>query len=334
MDTLMLTKHFLRYTSLGAVVYVSFRFFPYSKLTSQQAMVLVALVLIVYFVIEYLCGSFNNLNTNVKITEKNDDAKIKDMLENFSDCSCSAPPKVEMFTTDAGITQPVQNQTQFVNELNNIITQREKLTNPLTLPPTPNLSSTNIPVPPAPPVVYTQLTAPPQPKQSTELDQLKQRVHDLENLLTRQSPTTGSTPNLDPFDNAGYRYSTKQNRLTEVDESIPPELRRIGKDSDMSREKDGVATSDMVYTDYNHLPVADGYQSHAYEYGDWYLPPEKWYPQPPNPPVCVTEKKCPVCPVYTTGAPVDVKEWFNSSRITPPDIINTDYIKQKLNSGR
>lgn len=315
MDTSMLTKHFLRYTSLGAVVYISFRFFPYSKLTSQQVVALTALVLIVYFVIEYLCGSFKNTKT---VQEKSDDAKIKDMLENFSDCSCSAPPRVEKFTTDAGVTQPVQNQNQLVNELNQLVAQREQQIPPATVNP------------PAVPAVYTQLT-PQQPKQSNEIDQLKQRVNDLENLLTKQA---SSTPSLDPFDNAGYKYSTKKNRLTEVDESIPAELRKIGKDSEMSRDKDGVATSDMIYTDYNHLPVADGYQSHAYEYGDWYLPPEKWYPQPPNPPVCVTEKKCPVCPVYTIGAPVDVKEWFNSSRITPPDVINTDYVKQKLNAGR
>lgn len=327
MDTLMLTKHFLRYTSLGAVVYISFRFFPYSKLTSQQVVVLTALVLTVYFVIEYLCGSFGNVGVSVNSTVKSDDAKIKDILENFSDCSCAVPPKVEKFTADAGVTQPVQNQNQLANELNNLIAQREQ---PI-VPPTMSTTTVN---PPAVPAVHTQLTT--QPKQPTELDQLKQRVHDLENLLTKQnSPTTGSgSPSLDPFDNAGYRYSTKQNRLTQVDESIPAELRHIGKDTDMSRAKDGVATSDMVYTDYNHLPVADGYQSHAYEYGDWFLPPEKWYPQPPNPPVCVTDKRCPVCPVYTTGAPVDVKEWFNSSRITPPDVINTDYVKQKLNAGR
>jgi hypothetical protein len=322
MDTSMLTKHFLRYTSLGAVVYISFRFFPYSKLTSNQVVALTALVLIVYFVIEYLCGSFKNTKA---VYEKNDDAKIKDMLENFSDCSCSAPPRIEKFTTDAGVVQ-----NQLANELNQLVIQREKMTNPLTLPPTQILDLSNNPATPSP-VVYTQLTPPQQPKQVNEIDQLKQRVNDLENLLTKQ---VSSQPSLDPFDNAGYRYSTKKNRLTEVDESIPNELRKIGKDSEMSRDKDGVATSDMIYTDYNHLPVADGYQSHAYEYGDWYLPPEKWYPQPPNPPVCVTEKKCPVCPVYTIGAPVDVKEWFNSSRITPPDVINTDYVKQKLNAGR
>ena len=79
--------------------------------------------------------------------------------------------------------------------------------------------------------------------------------------------------------------------------------------------------------------MATGYDSTDYEDGYSYLPPKDWYPQPPFPPVCVTDKQCPVCPVYTTGTPVDVKEWNDSIRITPPDNINTKFIK-KLNAGR
>lgn len=100
------------------------------------------------------------------------------------------------------------------------------------------------------------------------------------------------------------------------------------------RRIDGVLDDEMPYTDYNHLPVASGYKSHDYEYGYSFLPPEKWYPQSPRPPVCVTEKRCPVCPVLATGSPVDAKEWHTARRITPPDLINTDYIGEKLNSGR
>ena len=64
------------------------------------------------------------------------------------------------------------------------------------------------------------------------------------------------------------------------------------------------------------------------------MPPEKWYPQPPMPPVCVSEKRNNVCPIYTIGTPVDVKEWNASRRIMPNDNINIKYIKDKLNSGR
>ena len=39
-------------------------------------------------------------------------------------------------------------------------------------------------------------------------------------------------------------------------------------------------------------------------------------------------------PSYTTGTPLDVKEWNEARRVTPPDNIKTKYIKEKLNSGR
>jgi len=104
-------------------------------------------------------------------------------------------------------------------------------------------------------------------------------------------------------------------------------------ESGPTRQDTGVMQSELQYTDYNILPVTRE-DSKLYEYGYSYLPPEKWFPVPPHPPICVTEKKCPVCPVTTTGTPVDMKEWNDSRRITPGDVINIDYAKDKLNSGR
>lgn len=101
-----------------------------------------------------------------------------------------------------------------------------------------------------------------------------------------------------------------------------------------SRGCNGVIVDEIPYTDYNHLPLADTYEPGNFEYGYSFLPPEKWYPTPPFPPLCVADKRCPVQPVYTTGTPIDVKEWNESRRITGPDNIKTSYIKEKLNSGR
>ena len=100
-----------------------------------------------------------------------------------------------------------------------------------------------------------------------------------------------------------------------------------------TRATDGVMATETQYTDYNILPVTPE-DSKLYEYGYSFLPPEKWFPVPPHPPVCVSEKRCPVCPVTTTGTPVDMKEWNDSRRITPGDVINVDYAREKLNSGR
>lgn len=101
-----------------------------------------------------------------------------------------------------------------------------------------------------------------------------------------------------------------------------------------SRFRDDVITNEMEYTDFNTLPVPADAANRDFDYGDSFLPPDKWYPVPPHPPVCVSEKRCPVCPITTTGTPVDVKEWDQSRRITPPDSINVKYVKEKLNSGR
>ncbi len=100
-----------------------------------------------------------------------------------------------------------------------------------------------------------------------------------------------------------------------------------------TRASAGVMATETQYTDYNILPVTPE-DSKLYEYGYSFLPPEKWFPVPPHPPVCVSEKRCPVCPVTTTGTPVDMKEWNDSRRITPGDVINIEYAKDKLNSGR
>ena len=106
------------------------------------------------------------------------------------------------------------------------------------------------------------------------------------------------------------------------------------KEADGSRTADDVNMSDLPYTDYHHLPLGDTYQTGDFEYGYSFLPPEKWYPTPPFPPVCVSEKRCPVCPTFTIGTPVDVKEWNTSRKITPPAGINTQYIKDTLNAGK
>ena len=92
--------------------------------------------------------------------------------------------------------------------------------------------------------------------------------------------------------------------------------------------------NDMEYVDANTLPVPKNYRSKDYEYGHSFLPPENWYPQPPHPPVCVTDKRCPVCPVYTEGVPIDVKEWDSSRTVTAPVDINLSYYKDKMKKSK
>ena len=61
---------------------------------------------------------------------------------------------------------------------------------------------------------------------------------------------------------------------------------------------------------------------------------DKWRP-PINSGIykCKTEKICPVCPTLTTGYPTLVKDFDIARKILPPDLINVDYINEKLLTG-
>jgi len=107
-----------------------------------------------------------------------------------------------------------------------------------------------------------------------------------------------------------------------------------------SRMEDGILASEMSYTDYNSIPLGQNLDTMEQDFSYTFLPPDRWYPVPPHPPVCVAEKECPVCPVIvvnSSGNNADItnlKEWNNATRITPGDQINTNYINDKINSGR
>jgi len=173
------------------------------------------------------------------------------------------------------------------------------------------------------------------------------KSEDVQSSQPIKSQSTKSTPNVDnreKHDKVGHEmphgvrhempHGMKNNGMIRNDDGSftikstrPSHAEYIG-----SREENDVMTneSDYNYVDYNSLPVNLG----SDDDGDTMLPPKYWFPVPAHPPVCVTEKKCPVCPVFTEGASVDMKEWDNSRRITPPDNINVDAVRGKLNSGR
>ena len=102
-----------------------------------------------------------------------------------------------------------------------------------------------------------------------------------------------------------------------------------------SRSEDGVMDNwkKYEYTDYNNFMVSND-KVNQFEYGYSFLPPSQWYPVPPHPPVCVSEKKCEVCPVYSSSSTADLKDWNKSRRISPPDNINVKFVEEVLNSGR
>ena len=158
-----------------------------------------------------------------------------------------------------------------------------------------------------PPVVQQQMVPPPIVQQQVVQPQLAQQP-------IVQQPVNQMINNQ----NGSYQIKPEQN----------PQVKAVG-----SRAINDVFgnESQFSYVDFNSLPTS--YNQGSFESGYSFLPPSAWYPVPPHPPVCVAEKKCPVCPVLSDGT-VGLKEWDQSRRITQPDEINVNVVQEKLNSGR
>ena len=63
------------------------------------------------------------------------------------------------------------------------------------------------------------------------------------------------------------------------------------KDKDLENDE-----IEMEYVDANHLYVPPDYKSKIEDLGYYYLMPEKWFANPPVPPICLTQKKYKVSP--------------------------------------
>jgi outer membrane biosynthesis protein TonB len=91
-----------------------------------------------------------------------------------------------------------------------------------------------------------------------------------------------------------------------------------------------------IYTPKQHEQLGTYDQSFTNKWDHDYvlLNTDKW-----RPPIghhlykCKTEQKCQVCPTLTKGYPLNLKEFNNARKIMPPDIINLDYINEKLLTG-
>jgi hypothetical protein len=88
--------------------------------------------------------------------------------------------------------------------------------------------------------------------------------------------------------------------------------------------------NEMVFTNthpFNTVPLG------TQLYGYTYLPPENWFRAYERPPVCVTDKRCPVCPIADSGT-ADLLEFDTSNNAVAPEGINLRYIKRVLNRDK
>lgn len=159
-------------------------------------------------------------------------------------------------------------------------------------------------------------------KKKSDYDKFQQRFAEIIEERTEQNPDyINKTGWIDRNEDGSYEVNVRRRS---------PDITQVG-----SRANGGVMQdSDQKYNITSYHIIPPNVNKGSFEYGYSFLPPEKWYPTPPYPPVCVAEKQCPVCPINTTGANVELKEWNSARRITPPDEINVRYVEEKLNAGR
>ncbi len=92
--------------------------------------------------------------------------------------------------------------------------------------------------------------------------------------------------------------------------------------------------SELKYGDYNYIgPLNKGMINKAYTF----INPTNWYPIPPFPPVCVTNKSCTTCPIQMNDGNnymnfASLEDFDKARRFTGDMRINVDYIKNVLNN--
>ena len=95
--------------------------------------------------------------------------------------------------------------------------------------------------------------------------------------------------------------------------------------------------NDMKYNQLNPeemqpLGTYDNTFTNKWDHGFTYLNTDKWAPPIRKLQQNKIEKECTTCPTLTNGYPLNLMEFDNSRKILPPDNINLDYIKDRLNN--
>lgn len=349
----------LRYLAQTAIIYLILRYFPYSNMTSIQSLMISIIILLISLILENLCLFNIGCNNNSLIEDEeeivNNVEKIKkeESCNNCNTCQMPEKSEVEKFEKE----KKNNKRCRMVCDSDSVESNKKETFDEANKSDSDSKESKN---------GYETQVSNDKKYTGTQHGGLGyDQRYGFGGMFYDEHPFYNRFRNQDLqyLKNTGEFYSGKEEQEEAIAKKEKAKRSYIKRDLETefnARTTDGYygryqetgeksqkiktvenqrvikgeLDDEIPYSDYNHLPIASGYKSHDYEYGYSFIPPEKWYPQPPRPPICVSEKRAPVCPVYTNGAPVDVKEFHSTRRITPPDIINADYVNDKLNGGR
>lgn len=359
MDNKLIYK-ILRYLVQATVVYLLFRFVPKTPIAASDALIITVIVMLTYILLENLCNLYaGNNNTNETFSECNVKCNRIENMSGSSNTTGNNPN--DNYNSNNGNNNnnstPTSNNTMAphidTNSNGSMGSTNYNTQNNQQQPNTQNNNNTQYNTQPVNNNNGNMSSSPQQPNNITPTQTYNATT-------TNNSPAPGNnfqTAVSSPIQNGSNGVNGNQNvrniqtglqngnvqlrndTIWRVNNSNPAYGNYVPYGDNSSNnsgagyqyERPEVIQSDMKYSDYNHLPMADNVPNiRDYEYGYSYLPPDKWYPQPPFPPVCVTEKRNQVCPLAPSSV-ADLKEWTSASKIMQPDGINTNYINDRLN---
>jgi len=307
----MILYKFLRYLLQAIVIYIALRYTPYVTLDIMKAGIITIILTTFLIALEFIYFSYS------LIKEENCDVcKLPPITPPQPTCRvvCDSDPKPKLETfTETKSTDKTPHEAQGQEQVDRVTPQKQPNENYYRDVNTKNLGFGGMFYDD---YVGSQNTgtylSDPEYERKREINEKIALETRRRNMEEQATTTAGySTPYQEP----GAKSETR-------------------KSIEHSRRIEGEIDDELIYSDFNTLPVASGYRSTDAEYGYAFIPPERWAPLAHRPPVCVTDRRASIYPSLANGTPVDVKEFHSSLRITPPDRINTAYIDEKLNAGR
>lgn len=294
----------LRYLTQGAVIYLLFKYVPKSQMKDSDILIVTAIILLVYIIAEncyqmYFGKTQSDCACNIK--EGFDNSAITNSLSQIGGIN-STGASYDLSSIGSSLSQITTGSGQSVTSL--------------------------------PTSTVTQ----PDPISEADLAKLKQQSA----AAFQQGQTQMQQAQTQLFDQSVQNMQNQIQQVAQAPKTVPSQAPQITFPiqseavtkpvSGYVKNADGTFTITSVnpvsqqpfsynYTDYNTLPVTTG--PGTFEYGYSFLPSSSWYPTPTVPPVCISSgPTCPVCPIYTQGTNLDLKEWNASLSIMPSEQIN------------
>jgi|SaaInlStandDraft_4_1057021.scaffolds.fasta_scaffold01517_5 hypothetical protein len=287
-----LVHKLLRYLSQGIVIFLLFKYVPNKPMTDKDILLITSMIILAYAV-------FDNVYTLYNKTPK--------LTQTQCNTQCSSKEHMASIPNlNKDMANDIKNNA--MNELND---WENKISNDIASQVVSNMSD-------------SQIISDDQISQDMNLDSSDYNESDESDGSDGSDGSDDKTTENEKYDELNKKY----NELLAQSKVASNKKANKKKSNKTATDENSTTHTPYNQTDYNLLPM-DG--DNYFDPGSSFLPPAQWYPTPPRPPVCVTEKKCPVCPIYTEGTNVDLKHWDQSTKISPPANIDTTYINNNLN---